>query len=38
MITDTDKCKCVTYDDDLGEWEPAPECWGDCNNYNEKDK
>lgn len=23
-------CTCVTYNDDAGEWEIAPECWGDC--------
>ena len=23
-------CTCVTYNDDAGEWEVAPECWGDC--------
>ena len=23
-------CTCVTYNDDAGEWETAPECWGDC--------
>ena len=26
----TNTCTCVTYNDDAGEWETAPECWGDC--------
>ena len=26
----TNTCTCVTYNDDSGEWETAPECWGDC--------
>ena len=28
--TITNSCLCATYNDDAGEWEPAPECWGDC--------
>ena len=23
-------CACVTFDEDMGEWKEAPECWGDC--------
>ena len=26
----TNTCTCVTYNDDSGDWEVAPECWGDC--------
>jgi hypothetical protein len=26
----TNACTCVTYNDDSGDWEEAPECWGDC--------
>ena len=26
----TNACTCVTYDDDSGQWNEAPECWGDC--------
>lgn len=26
----TNQCTCVSYNDDAGEWETAPECWGDC--------
>ena len=26
----TNTCTCVTYNDDSGECETAPECWGDC--------
>ena len=26
----TNECTCVTYNDDAGDWEVAPECWGDC--------
>lgn len=28
--TITNTCTCVTYNDDSGDWESAPECWGDC--------
>ena len=28
--TITNACTCVTYNDDSGDWEEAPECWGDC--------
>lgn len=28
--TITNGCSCVTYNEDIGEWEDAPECWGDC--------
>ena len=28
--TITNSCLCATYNDDAGEWEVAPECWGDC--------
>jgi len=28
--TITNTCTCVTYNDDSGDWEVAPECWGDC--------
>jgi hypothetical protein len=28
--TITNTCTCTTYNDDAGEWEVAPECWGDC--------
>lgn len=28
--TITNTCICVTFNDDSGEWEEAPECWGDC--------
>jgi hypothetical protein len=28
--TITNTCICVTYNDDSGDWEEAPECWGDC--------
>jgi len=28
--TITNSCVCVTYNDDSGNWEEAPECWGDC--------
>lgn len=26
----TNGCTCVTYNEDKGDFEPAPECWGDC--------
>ena len=26
----TNTCTCVTYNEDSGDWEEAPECWGDC--------
>lgn len=28
--TITNTCICVTFNDDSGDWEEAPECWGDC--------
>jgi hypothetical protein len=28
--TITNTCICVTHNDDSGDWEEAPECWGDC--------
>ena len=30
ITTITNTCTCVTYNDDSGDWEEAPECWGDC--------
>lgn len=26
----TNSCTCVTYNEETGEWDTAPECWGDC--------
>jgi hypothetical protein len=26
----TNSCTCQSYNEDLGDFEPAPECWGDC--------
>ena len=26
----TNTCNCQTYDENLGDFVPAPECWGDC--------
>lgn len=26
----TNSCTCTTYNEDTGEWDTAPECWGDC--------
>ena len=28
--TITNGCSCVTYNEDTGDWDTAPECWGDC--------
>ena len=28
--TITNTCTCVTYNEDSGDWDEAPECWGDC--------
>lgn len=28
--TITNSCICATYNEEAGEWETAPECWGDC--------
>ena len=28
--TITNSCTCTTYNEEAGEWEVAPECWGDC--------
>jgi len=30
MRTITNGCSCVTYNEETGDWETAPECWGDC--------
>jgi hypothetical protein len=35
--TITNACTCVTYNDDSGDWEEAPECWGDCWNEQVED-
>ena len=35
--TITNTCTCTTYNDDAGEWEVAPECWGDCWNEQVED-
>ena len=35
--TITNTCICVTYNDDSGDWEEAPECWGDCWNEQVED-
>lgn len=26
----TNSCTCQSYNEDLGDFQPAPECWGDC--------
>ncbi len=28
--TITNGCSCVTYNEETGDWQDAPECWGDC--------
>jgi len=35
--TITNTCICVTFNDDSGDWEEAPECWGDCWNEQVED-
>lgn len=29
-FTITNGCSCTTYNEQVGEWEESPECWGDC--------
>ena len=35
--TITNTCICATYNEEVGEWETAPECWGDCWNEQVED-
>jgi hypothetical protein len=35
--TITNSCICATYNEEAGEWETAPECWGDCWNEQVED-
>jgi len=35
--TITNTCTCVTYNEDTGDWDEAPECWGDCWDYAVED-
>jgi len=28
--TITNTCSCVSYNEETGDWQDAPECWGDC--------
>ncbi|NBS70010.1 hypothetical protein EBT31_14010 [bacterium] len=30
MLTIQNTCACVTYNEATGDWDEAPECWGDC--------
>lgn len=30
MFEITNTCTCVTYNEDKGDFEESPECWGDC--------
>ncbi len=33
----TNTCTCVTYNEDTGDWDEAPECWLDCWDYQVED-
>lgn len=33
----TNTCTCVTYNEDTGDWDEAPECWQDCWLYQLED-
>lgn len=33
----TNGCTCTTYNEDTGNWDEAPECWGDCWEFSVED-